>query len=408
MRGPEQSGRLPRAVEPVSLAKFRQLQADAESKSQAGNGVKAMLSHLRSMKLRSRRLRGRGGGAAKAELTRFTERLQNILGLSDDEFEQRRQALNPLLTPAADGFWSNEARILYDLQKVCMEEERGVYRLDLIGWIRKLGKQPIRRPLPLMQERSPSDYLRTVRRRIAVARLTPAEKSRLVELLEGVLPHRNTFPRQIAADHRRRVRQGRLRAGERAGNRLAGKAGGGTARPIVERNFLTMGDLRDAISKNNLKLADVTTVPELMFGDCLLRADKQFDTALDGVYRRGAIYRRWPQTLSSMFFGTNFGRQLTRHLFIPIGGAFLVIEFLHHRAGDRSWGIHIHRPRRRMARLRSFRPLHPKHRRWNRMSISAGACCCSDCGSGCCCIVRRFEHGPSRCSRTPGRCSGRW
>ncbi len=317
--------------QPVSLAKFRQLQADAESKAQAGNGVKAMLSHLRSMKRAPEGFAAEADGAAQAELTRFTRRLQNILGLSDDEFEQWRQALNPLLPPAADGFWSNEARILYDLQKVCMEQERGVYRLDLIGWIRKLGKQAIRRPLPLMQDALALRHLRTVRRRIAVARLTPAEKSRLVELLEGVLPRIETRSRdklrQIIVDVFDKV-------GFLPGNVLETVARNKLVEElldrIVERNFLTMGDLRDAISKNNLKLADVTTVPELLFGDCLLRADKQFDTALDGVYRRGAVYQRWPQTLSSLFFGTNFGRQLTRHLFIPIGGAFLVIEFLHH------------------------------------------------------------------------------
>jgi hypothetical protein len=316
---------------PVTLAKFRQLQADAEARSAGGNGVKAMLSHLRSARRAPEGYTVEAEGAAQAELTRFTQRLQTILNLTDDECAHWRQALSPLLPPAADGFWSNEARILYDLQKVCMEQERGVYRLDLIGWIRKFGKRAIRRPLPLMQDALALRHLRTVRRRIAVARITPAEKSRLVELLEEVLPRIETRSRdklrQIIVDVFDKVGFVPANVLETvARNKIVEEL----LDRIVERNFLNMGDLRDAISKNNLKLPDVTTVPELLFGDCLLRADKQFDTALDGVYRRGAVYQRWPQTLSSMFFGTNFGRMLTRHLFVPIGGAFLTIEFLHH------------------------------------------------------------------------------
>jgi hypothetical protein len=99
---------------------------------------------------------------------------------------------------------------------------------------------------------------------------------------------------------------------------------------IVERGYFNMADLRDALSKNNLKLPDVTTFAELAFGDRLLRADHRFDSALDGVYRRGAVYQRWPQTLSSLVFGTNLGRFLTQHLFVPFGGAFLIVEFVHH------------------------------------------------------------------------------
>ena len=73
---------------------------------------------------------------------------------------------------------------------------------------------------------------------------------------------------------------------------------------IGERGFLTMGDLRDAISRNNLKLPDLSEAARFLRGDQLLRADRKLALALDGVYRRGEFYLRWMQRLSSLGFGT--------------------------------------------------------------------------------------------------------
>src|SRR5690606_16603673 len=79
-----------------------------------------------------------------------------------------------------------------------------------------------------------------------------------------------------------------------------------------------------------LKLPDVTAVSKLIQGDYLLSADKKFEIELDGLYRRGAVYQRWPQMLSSLVFGTALGRTLTQYLFIPFGGAYLLVEFFRH------------------------------------------------------------------------------
>ena len=97
---------------------------------------------------------------------------------------------------------------------------------------------------------------------------------------------------------------------------------------VVERSYLSMADVRDALSRNDLKLPDVLSVRDLWAGDRLLRADKKLDHELDGVYRRGAMYQRWPQTLSSLAFGTSFGRFLTRHVVLPFGGAYLGLAFI--------------------------------------------------------------------------------
>ncbi|WP_437228206.1 hypothetical protein SH661x_000779 [Planctomicrobium sp. SH661] len=331
---PTQTLKIPRLLlRRDSLAVFRQLMAKAAAAAELGNSVKGALTYLRASRQAPSGHEAEAQAAADRELVTFSQRLQRVFQLTDDEAEQWRVALQPLLLPAVDGFWSTEARLLYDLQKVCSEQERGVYRVDLIDWIRTFGRRPLRRSLPLMQDALTLRHLRTVQRRIALARISPGEQAQLAHLLEGVLPRIETRSRdrlrQIINDvfdevgfipHNVLEVVARRKLVEELLDR------------IVERSYFNLGDLRDAISKNDLKLADVTTLSALVFGDCVLKADRRFDTVLDGIYRRGAIYLRWPQTLSSMAFGTNFGRMLTRHLFIPFGGAYLLIEFLHHMA----------------------------------------------------------------------------
>ncbi len=76
---------------------------------------------------------------------------------------------------------------------------------------------------------------------------------------------------------------------------------------VVETGYFSMGDIRDAIARNNLKLDDVADPLELVAGDRLLRADRRLGGRLEGVYQRGAIYLRLLQRLSSCAFGTNTG-----------------------------------------------------------------------------------------------------
>ena len=69
-------------------------------------------------------------------------------------------------------------------------------------------------------------------------------------------------------------------------------------------------DLRDTLSRSQLKLPDLGGVGELLLGDRLIRANRGLAVVLDGVYRRGEVYLRWLQRLSSLAFGTAVGRFL--------------------------------------------------------------------------------------------------
>src|SRR5690606_7590203 len=141
-------------------------------------------------------------------------------------------------------------------------------------------------------------HFRAVRRRLSLVRIAPADRARLSALLDDVQPRLESRARDrlrgIIVDVVDEVGLVPQNVPEEVARRKLVEE---LLDLIVERGYFNMADLRDALSKNELKLPDVSTISELVFGDRLLRADHRFDTALDGVYRRGAVYQRWPQTL---------------------------------------------------------------------------------------------------------------
>jgi hypothetical protein len=96
---------------------------------------------------------------------------------------------------------------------------------------------------------------------------------------------------------------------------------------VCERGYLRFGDLRDAVARNQLKMADVAGPVELIAGDSLLRADTRLAYDLDGIYRRGEFYLRLLQRGSSLFFGTRPGRLIFLYLIAPFLAAFLTLTF---------------------------------------------------------------------------------
>src|SRR5262249_38272854 len=102
---------------------------------------------------------------------------------------------------------------------------------------------------------------------------------------------------------------------------------------ILANGRLSLGELRDALSRNQLKLPDLSGPVEFLRGDQLLQLDKRLSRELDGVYRRGEIYLRWFQRGSSLFFGTPQGRFVTRFALLPFVGAFVVLEGVQHLIG---------------------------------------------------------------------------
>ena len=305
----------------------RWLERRAEAASAKGNVVRAAILRTRAAPVSGpTRLI-----AAWAEIERLVQRLQDALGFDEEEAERWAQALPPLLDHSTGGFWTPEARLLYDLQKVCVDHEREVFRTDLIGWAVSFGRRPVRRPLPHLREVMISSHLRGAFRRLQSTRLGRADRKRLSALL---LPAVRRAESEVRRRFRPAIESVLVSTGLQPRNlpeRVAyRKLIEEMLDRIVGRGFLTLGDLRDACSRSNLKLPDLAGPVEFFRGDRLLQTDHLLAIELEGVYRRGEIYLRWLQRLSALAFGTPVGRLLTRYAALPYGGAFIVLRGLEH------------------------------------------------------------------------------
>ena len=300
--------------------------------NERGNTVAAMVCAIRAVqRATSDEKRISAEKKARADVRCLVERLQRAIDFPAEDTDAWQASLWELATNSVHGFWNSEKRLLYDLQKVCLDHERVTYKVDLLTWAFSRGRRPLRRPLTSLREVMMAKHLASSAARLVYVRLSGVERERLTALLEKAahlakeqMRHRmrpviqqtlhdvhlepSSVPEQVAFD---KLTEDSLDC-------------------IADRGYLTMGYLRDAISKNDLKLPDLKELRELWRGDHLLRADDRLDLALDGVYRRGEFYLRSLQITSSVFFGTPAGRFTTLFLVIPFGGALVIVEGVKH------------------------------------------------------------------------------
>jgi len=312
---------------------YWRLIARAEKASRLGNVAKAAILRRKVVRLALPDRAQESLGLAQAELERLARRLQAALDLRDDEARDWAEALSPLLAHADQGFRTAESRVLHDLQKVCLEHERGFFKFDVLRWCRSLGREPLRRPLPLLSEVMAVKHLRSAAAKLAASRLTGETRARLSLLIEVAV---GQAQRRLRSRIRPLIAEALAAEGLRPQNvpeRVAfRKIVEELLDRIVRQGYLSLGHLRDAFSQNNLKLSDLTSPWELVSGDLLLRIDRRLAAVLSGVHYRGPVYLRWSHQLSAIAFGTGFGRLLTRYLALPYGGAFLLVEFGRHVA----------------------------------------------------------------------------
>ena len=86
--------------------------------------------------------------ALKMDLYRLVRRLQAALELDASDPQPWQDLLLVLARQTAEGFRTPESRLLYDLQKVCVDHEREIYTVDVVEWAISLGRRPVKRPLP--------------------------------------------------------------------------------------------------------------------------------------------------------------------------------------------------------------------------------------------------------------------
>jgi hypothetical protein len=380
--------------EPRSESAYRKLCERAERASVVGNAVRAAILSSRADRVATRRQAARAKATLKAEQDRLSRRLADALGLPRDTAFPWQESIAVLVRRAADGVWTSEGRLLYDLQKVCVDHERQLATIDLGGWLLSFGRRPLKRPLPNHGDILMSKHLHTAARRLNAVRLSFALRHHLAELIRGGMETTDArirecfrpkivavFDRQGFVPHNLPERVARKKLVEELLDR------------VVVHGHLTLGDLRDAISRNNLKFPDLLDenhlfannvaarigrwahrqtaravdrggwllawlVPVLALaaqwghavnravcvpmataygGSPLLRVDRQMAVALDGAYRGGEVYLRIMQRLVALGFGTRIGRFLTRFFLVPFGGAFVILKGLRHVSEMIGW-----------------------------------------------------------------------
>ena len=278
------------------------------------------------------------------EIHKLVSRLQSALEMTDATARSWLEMCEKLLPSALRGFWNANARLLYDLQTVCFDHEQEIYKVDLLGWLISRGKSPLKRPLPKHRVVLMSKHLRRAALRAPNVEIDADGRRELSRLLHDAAD---------SAEHILRVRlaptidRALLEAGfvpssvvERVAlKKMVHELSDG----VVERGFITLGGLRDVISRNQLKMPDLNDATEFFTGDPLLRADKLMSISLDGVYQRGPFYLRWLQKLNSLAYGIPWGRLLTRYVALPFGLSFLLlmsIEEIGHLLMGHSPAVH--------------------------------------------------------------------
>ena len=272
--------------------------------------------------------------ASAQTVQRLVERLRQAAGFPADESADWQRGLMALLVPAAASVWPVEARLLVDLQSLCIDREQKVYAADLVEWIVSWGRKPIKRELPYQGAVLAVRHLRNAVSRLASARVEEATRDLLMHRLHQALhraeEHLRNRMRPVILHTLNKVDMIPANAAETvARNKLVEEL----LDLVVEHGYLNMSDLRDAIARNRLKMPNLSGSFEFFHGDRLIRANRRLAELLDGVYHRGEIYRRWLQRLTSVAFGTVFGRWLTLYLALPFGCAYVALgglqEILH-------------------------------------------------------------------------------
>jgi hypothetical protein len=305
---------------------FRALVADSDAESRRGNLVKAAILRTQATRVAP----GDRFAGTHAEAMQFLQqllgRLRVALELSDEEAAEWAKALPILLDKADQGSSPVEAALLYDLQRVCLDSEQEIYALDLVEWVLSAGRRPIKRPLPSQRLVRVIRHLRSATHRLTRARLSDADRARFAQLLDAA---QERCAQRLRANFRPVLTTALHDVGFESRNPLERAAFNKIIEEIldriVEHGFLTFSDLRDTLSRSQLKLPDLSDPQEFILGDPLLRLDRRLKTLLDGVYRPSEIYSRWLERFTALNFGTAAGRLLTLFVTVPFGGAFLLL-----------------------------------------------------------------------------------
>ena len=225
----------------------------------AGNVVRASILHMRSY-----RWGNTAGEYARAlrDLAALSRRLQSALGFDKQTAAHWEQAMQPLLARAARRWWNPEGRLLYDLQKICLDHEREVYSVGVVEWLLERCRRPLVRAQPNQRVVLACKHLRLALAHLAAVRISPDQRHELADLLRAALAAAEVRLRDLL----RRPLDDALDAGGLIPHNAAERAARGKLvdellDALVHRGFLNFSTLRDAVSRNQMKFHDLNRRP---------------------------------------------------------------------------------------------------------------------------------------------------
>ncbi len=263
--------------------------------------------------------------SAESHLRRLVERLQAALDFDDETAARWYRSVVGLARGAGRGFLNAATPRQHARPRGCVDPPPETSKIDLARWLRRFGRTKLRRKLPNQREVLMSKHLSSATRRLVSSRLNGPERDDLSHLLGEAADSAELQMRTRL----RPLLRGTLRevglVPETTPERVAfSKTVEELLDQVVRAGFLTMGHLRDALSRSHLKLEDLSGAGEFVRGDRLLKADRALPKSLDGVYQRSDFYLRWLQRGTSLVFGTPAGRFVTRFVLLPFGMAYLL------------------------------------------------------------------------------------
>ncbi len=301
-------------------AKVCDLVATSDRQAAHGNYAGAAIRRARAEGWAPRERAAGAATSLRDEVERLVQRLQAALSAEGEDPRPWRESLLALAHQTPRALWTVEARLLYDLQKVCIDHERPTSTVDVMHWVLSFGRRAIRRDLPDQRRVAMSRHLQSAKRRLAHVRISDRQRRQLAEVLgtacaEAEIRLREDLRPKIAATLDAIDLRPQNIPEEVSRRKIVEEL----LDRIVERGFLTLGEVRDAISRNNLKEPDCSGPRSFLQGEAALRANRRLTDALDGVYEPADFYLRWILRFSHLMFGTSVGRFLTLFLVIPYG-----------------------------------------------------------------------------------------
>lgn len=277
---------------------------------------------------------------------KLQEQIQNQIQLFADQFvntheltsEQDKKTLIDLVEYLVERIEAKkefgfERNLLFDLQFSYQKAIKQYFKLNFDGFFRSFGRNKLIAKLPFQQKINKIKYLRSVKKRIQKLKIRDKELKQFSQFVQQIIDKTNT---QLKEEFNSILNEG-FQKNQLIPQSSQEKVGFEKLKEelidqMIERGRFRFSYLRDILSRNELKLPDLT-LKLIVSSDQLLSLDKYFRQHLFGVYTGGEIYMRILQRLSSLLFGNLLGRFLTKFLLLPFLGAYIVLEGLDHTLG---------------------------------------------------------------------------